>query len=99
MVFVHGFPECWYAWRYQMKHFSKDYRYNYSTTNLNIIIVNLFYRVVAIDQRGYGLSSKPSNVADYKVETLVRDIVDLVEQLGKIGNVEILHIHFDILRL
>lgn len=25
MVFVHGFPEFWYSWRYQIKEFSKDY--------------------------------------------------------------------------
>ncbi|CAF0943619.1 unnamed protein product [Adineta ricciae] len=64
MLFVHGFPECWYAWRYQMKYFSKN------------------YRVVAIDQRGYGLSSKPSSIGDYKVELLARDVADVVEQLG-----------------
>ena len=26
MLFVHGFPEFWYSWRYQLKEFSKDYR-------------------------------------------------------------------------
>lgn len=25
MLFIHGFPEFWYSWRYQMKEFSKDY--------------------------------------------------------------------------
>jgi pimeloyl-ACP methyl ester carboxylesterase len=25
IVFVHGFPEFWYSWRYQIKEFSKDY--------------------------------------------------------------------------
>jgi len=25
MLFVHGFPEFWYSWRYQIKEFSKDY--------------------------------------------------------------------------
>ncbi|KAJ9574479.1 hypothetical protein L9F63_008342, partial [Diploptera punctata] len=25
MLFVHGYPEFWYSWRYQMKEFSKDY--------------------------------------------------------------------------
>jgi pimeloyl-ACP methyl ester carboxylesterase len=25
MLFVHGFPEFWYSWRYQLKEFSKDY--------------------------------------------------------------------------
>jgi pimeloyl-ACP methyl ester carboxylesterase len=64
ILFVHGFPECWYSWRNQMKYFSKD------------------YRVVAIDQRGYGLSSKPPFISDYRVETLAGDVADVIEQLG-----------------
>ncbi|CAF2933575.1 unnamed protein product [Rotaria sp. Silwood2] len=64
LLFVHGFPECWYSWRYQMKHFSK------------------IYRVVAIDQRGYGLSSKPPFAFDYRIEALAGDVADVIEQLG-----------------
>ncbi|CAJ0579102.1 unnamed protein product, partial [Mesorhabditis spiculigera] len=26
MVLIHGFPEFWYSWRYQLEHFQKDYR-------------------------------------------------------------------------
>mgnify|MGYP001234729921 CR=1 FL=1 len=25
MVFLHGFPEFWFSWRFQIEHFSKDY--------------------------------------------------------------------------
>ena len=25
MLFLHGFPEFWFSWRYQIEHFSKDY--------------------------------------------------------------------------
>ncbi|CAF0857293.1 unnamed protein product [Rotaria sp. Silwood1] len=64
LLFVHGFPECWYSWRNQIKHFSKK------------------YRVVAIDQRGYGLSSKPPFVSDYRLEALAGDVADVIEQLG-----------------
>lgn len=68
ILFVHGFPECWYSWRSQMKYFSKD------------------YRVVAIDQRGYGVSSKPPFVQDYRLETLAGDVADVIEQLGSQEN-------------
>ena len=26
MLCIHGFPEFWYSWRYQLKHFSDKYR-------------------------------------------------------------------------
>ncbi|XP_045615306.1 epoxide hydrolase 4 [Procambarus clarkii] len=25
ILFVHGFPECWFSWRHQLKHFSKNF--------------------------------------------------------------------------
>ena len=25
MLFLHGFPEFWFSWRFQLEHFSKDY--------------------------------------------------------------------------
>jgi len=42
-----------------------------------------FCRVIAIDQRGYGDSDKPENVADYKLELLTRDIYDFVKNLNR----------------
>ena len=26
MLFLHGWPQFWYAWRYQLRHFQQDYR-------------------------------------------------------------------------
>lgn len=26
MIFLHGFPECWYSWRHQIREFSKDFK-------------------------------------------------------------------------
>ncbi|MBK7149514.1 MAG: alpha/beta hydrolase [Bacteroidetes bacterium] len=40
------------------------------------------YRVVAPDMRGYNLSDKPKAVADYHMETLAKDIADLIAALG-----------------
>lgn len=25
MLFLHGYPECWYSWRHQIRHFNKEY--------------------------------------------------------------------------
>jgi pimeloyl-ACP methyl ester carboxylesterase len=38
--------------------------------------------VIAPDQRGYGLSSKPTAVADYDIEHLTGDMVGLLDHLG-----------------
>ncbi|KAK3601193.1 hypothetical protein CHS0354_004393 [Potamilus streckersoni] len=64
MLLVHGFPEFWYSWRYQLREFRKQ------------------YRVVAIDQRGYGDSDKPSGVKNYSTEKLTGDIKQLISALG-----------------
>lgn len=41
------------------------------------------YHVIAIDQRGYAQSDKPSKISDYHIEKMVGDIRQLVKQLGK----------------
>jgi pimeloyl-ACP methyl ester carboxylesterase len=40
------------------------------------------YRVVAVDKRGYGRSSKPRGIHDYRVTELVADMAGVVEALG-----------------
>jgi pimeloyl-ACP methyl ester carboxylesterase len=40
-------------------------------------------RVVAPDQRGYGLSSKPQGLAAYGLEALTRDVVGLADAYGR----------------
>ena len=42
-------------------------------------LANAGYRVVVPDQRGYNLSAKPPDVADYHVDELARDVVGLVD--------------------
>lgn len=41
------------------------------------------YRVYAPDMRGYNLSDKPQTVADYKLDTLVADIIGLIDASGR----------------
>lgn len=45
-------------------------------------LVQAGYRVVAPDQRGFGLSSAPEGVVHYRVEHIVGDAVGLLDQLG-----------------
>lgn len=40
------------------------------------------YRVVAPDMRGYGGTDAPARVADYRMEHLYRDVVELIDVLG-----------------
>ena len=64
LLFVHGFPEFWYAWKDQLAEFGRD------------------YQAVAPDMRGYNLSEKPSDVAQYQIKFLVEDLRALAEHLG-----------------
>jgi pimeloyl-ACP methyl ester carboxylesterase len=64
ILFAHGFPEFWYAWKDQLSEFGRD------------------YQVVALDMRGFNLSSKPAEVEQYQMKYLVEDVRRLVRQLG-----------------
>ncbi len=64
IMFLHGFPEFWYAWRNQLAEFGRD------------------HQAVAPDMRGYNLSSKPSDVEQYRIKYLVEDIRAFAEHLG-----------------
>ncbi len=65
VILVHGFPESWYSWRYQLP-----------------ALAAAGYRAAAIDVRGYGRSSAPLPVEDYRMLKMVGDIVGLVPALG-----------------
>ena len=64
IMFAHGFPEFWYAWKAQLAEFARD------------------HQAVALDMRGYNLSSKPPAVEQYAVRHLVEDLRALAEALG-----------------
>ncbi|HEX3753099.1 MAG TPA: alpha/beta hydrolase [Streptosporangiaceae bacterium] len=66
VLLVHGFPESWYSWRYQLP-----------------ALAAAGYRAVAIDVRGYGRSSKPADVAAYRILDHVADNVGVVHALGE----------------
>lgn len=60
ILFLHGFPEFWYAWRRPLEHFAAR-----------------GWLALAPDQRGYNLSDKPAEVAQYRAKILVEDIRQL----------------------
>jgi pimeloyl-ACP methyl ester carboxylesterase len=45
-------------------------------------LASLGYRVWAVNQRGYGGSSRPSNVEDYTLEKLTGDVAGLIDASG-----------------
>ncbi|MBS1683570.1 MAG: alpha/beta hydrolase [Bacteroidetes bacterium] len=47
-----------------------------------IPVLAQYYRVVAPDMRGYNMSDKPQGISQYKMDLLVQDIAELIEQLG-----------------
>lgn len=63
MLFVHGFPEFWYAWKDQLEDFGTG------------------HQAVALDMRGYNLSSKPESVEQYAMPLLVGDLKALADHL------------------
>jgi epoxide hydrolase 4 len=64
ILFVHGFPEFWYAWRKQLLEFGRD------------------HQAVAVDMRGYNLSSKPDSLDAYQVPNMVEDLRALADHFG-----------------
>lgn len=63
ILFLHGFPEFWYAWKDLLPELGRD------------------RRAVALDMRGYNLSSRPEAVDAYGIPVLVEDVRALAEQL------------------
>ncbi|TNM49522.1 alpha/beta hydrolase [Nocardioides albidus] len=74
VLLVHGFPESWYSWRYQLP-----------------ALAEAGYRAVAIDVRGYGGSSAPEAIEDYRMLRHVADNVAVVEALGEDSAVVVGH--------
>ncbi|KAG0003319.1 hypothetical protein BGZ80_003241 [Entomortierella chlamydospora] len=72
VVLVHGFPDLWYGWRYQ----------------IDFLVALGLYRVIALDLLGYGETDKPQceNPADlhpaYTPKTVASHIVELLDHLG-----------------
>ena len=64
VIFVHGFPELAFSWRFQLP-----------------ALADAGFRAIAPDQRGYGRTTAPPNVEDYRIEELIADINGLLDAL------------------
>jgi epoxide hydrolase 4 len=64
VLFLHGFPQCWYEWRHQLAEFGRD------------------HLTVAPDLRGYNTSPKFEDLAAYRAEAIVGDVIGLADRLG-----------------
>ena len=73
MLFVHGFPEFWFAWAPLLQAFGQD------------------YHAVAVDLRGFNLSSKPEGVKAYRAKEVIEDLRQLMAHLGHSQAVLVAH--------
>ncbi|XVF67766.1 hypothetical protein PTKIN_Ptkin10aG0148500 [Pterospermum kingtungense] len=68
VLLIHGFPQLWSSWKYQINHLADDHGYH----------------VVAPDMRGYGDSDCPEqSPASFTILHLVADLIGLLNQLGE----------------
>lgn len=65
LLFLHGFPEFWYAWRHQLQGLGDT------------------YLCVAPDLPGYNLSSRPPEVARYRMKRLIDDVAAFAAQFSR----------------
>jgi len=69
VLLLHGFPQFWYSWRYQLPALAQ------------IGHERPGHRVVALDLRGYNLSDKPAS--GYDMATLADDLRGAIRALGE----------------
>ncbi|KAJ3049362.1 hypothetical protein HK097_009639 [Rhizophlyctis rosea] len=81
MLFIHGYPACWFTWRHQLLHFSS--KYNCVALDL-VSVVDLAILAARRGKtpRGYGFSSKPDGLSSYTAEEITSDIKALIISLG-----------------
>ena len=62
--------------------FAADTNVNYVRSGILDLLLDEGYRVVTLDARGHGLSSKPTDSAAYADDAMKRDVVALFDHLG-----------------
>ncbi|MBK9714739.1 MAG: alpha/beta hydrolase [Kouleothrix sp.] len=72
LVLLHGFPQCWWAWRQQLALFQPGRAPGQDLAER--------FTVVAPDLRGYNETDRPS--WGYELDVLAQDVVALIHELG-----------------
>ncbi len=62
--------------------FAADTNVNYVRSGILDLLLDQGYRVVTLDARGHGLSSKPPEPEAYADDAMKRDVVALLDHLG-----------------
>ena len=62
--------------------FAADTNVNYVRSGILDLLLDEGYRVVTLDARGHGLSSKPTDPDAYADDAMKRDVVALFDHLG-----------------
>jgi pimeloyl-ACP methyl ester carboxylesterase len=62
--------------------FAADTNVNYVRSGILDLLLDEGYRVVTLDARGHGLSSKPTDPEAYADDAMKRDVVALFDHLG-----------------
>jgi pimeloyl-ACP methyl ester carboxylesterase len=62
--------------------FAADTNVNYVRSGILDLLLDEGYRVIALDARGHGLSSKPTDSDAYADDAMKRDVVALFDHLG-----------------
>ncbi|KAJ9088504.1 hypothetical protein DSO57_1022378 [Entomophthora muscae] len=65
IVLVHGFPESWYCWVYQILFLSRE----------------LGFRVVAVDKPGYGETKVGKDLVNYSIKSTCKDLNEIVKNV------------------
>ena len=62
--------------------FAADTNVNYVRSGILDLLLDEGFRVVTLDARGHGLSSKPTDSAAYADDAMKRDVIALLDHLG-----------------
>ncbi|KAF5346040.1 hypothetical protein D9757_014280 [Collybiopsis confluens] len=75
LLCVHGFPDCWYGWRYQIKPWVQR--------GFRVVTPDIRVRtILSYTRQGYGGTDKPKDAIDYSTKRLCADLTAILDLLS-----------------